>query len=335
MSQRQIRQNKTTREWVIYAPDRSKRPRDYLQKGRETRQLPFFDKSCPFCPGNEEMLPNILQQEPLPRGEAWQTRVVPNKYPALTPEASLETSTNDFYLAMPAQGTHEVIIETPRHNRDIAEMSVDEVSTIVSTYQKRYKTLMEDSVNSHVTLFRNHGAKAGTSLEHPHSQIIAVGVKPPYVQRREQVASEYYEKWNRCLYCDLLSHEMQDRRRLLSEDPFFLTFVPFAAEVPFEIWILPRVHQVDFGELTPEEITNFSSALKNALLRLRQALGDPDYNYVINTPSRSHRESASMHWFLQIRPRITTQAGFEIGSGMHINPSLPEEDATYLRGENN
>jgi UDPglucose--hexose-1-phosphate uridylyltransferase len=240
---------------------------------------------------------------------------------------------NAFYLAMPAQGSHEVIIETPRHDRDIAEMSIDAIAVIISTYQKRYETLMADTMNSHVTLFRNHGAGAGTSLEHPHSQIIAAGIIPPNVQKREQVAGEYYEKRNCCLYCDLLSHEMQDRRRLIFEDSYFLTFIPFAAEVPFEIWIMPRVHQADFGELTQLEVIEFSVALKNALLRLRRALGDPDYNYVINTPSRSNTQSECMHWYFQIRPRLTKRAGFEIGSGIHINPSLPEKDAAYLRKE--
>jgi UDPglucose--hexose-1-phosphate uridylyltransferase len=333
MSHGQIRQNKITKELVIYAPTRSERPRDYVNWDRNPKRPPSFDKECPFCPGNDDMLPGILEQVSMPRGDEWQTRVVPNKYPALTPDSRLESTKKDFYLTMPAQGAHEVIIESPRHDRDLADMSVDRVAVVISTYQKRYKTLMADTTNSHVILFRNHGVRAGTSLEHPHSQVITTGIKPPYVERREKVAREYYEKWNRCLYCDLLSHEMQDRHRLICVDPYFLTFVPFAAEVPFEIWIMPRVHQADFEELTQLEVTEFSVALKKALLCLRRALGDPDYNYVINTPGRSHRESASMHWFLQIKPRITTPAGFEIGSGMHVNPSLPEADAACLRGE--
>lgn len=330
-----MRQNRTTKEWVIYAPARSKRPRDYPRGEKTTSSSRPKDESCPFCPGNEDMLPGILHQEPSVHGEMWQTRVVPNKYPALIPETGLERTTNGFHIAMPGYGRHEVIVESPRHDLALSNLSIVETAIVIDTYQKRYRTLMEDPKICQVILFRNHGVKAGTSLEHPHSQLIAIGLVPSNIRRRQGVAQEYFDDWGRCLYCEMLTHEKHDQRRVILENASFLAFVPYAAEVPFETWIVPKMHQADFIDLSQDAFEDFSHALKGALIRLDSELGDPDYNYVINTASRSHRKSAYMHWFLQIRPRITTQAGFEIGSGMLINPSLPEEDAAYLRGENN
>jgi UDPglucose--hexose-1-phosphate uridylyltransferase len=333
MTQGQIRQNRTTKEWVIYAPARSKRPRDYVHREKAPSSPQTKDEDCPFCPGNEDMLPNILAQESLPNGKGWQTRVVPNKYPALHPDEGMERTSDGFQISMPGYGKHVVIIESPRHDVDIADLSIEALKTVIHTYQKRYRILMEEEKNNLVILFRNRGARAGTSLEHPHSQLIAVGLVPYNIRMRQQVAQEYYDDWGRCLYCDLLSHEKREQIRVILENPSFLAFVPYAAEVPYEIWIVPKMHQADFCELGTGEIDHFTSALQEVLRCLNRELGDPDYNYVFSNASRSQIKNKAMHWYLQIRPRLITRAGFEIGSGMHINPSIPEEDAARLRGD--
>jgi UDPglucose--hexose-1-phosphate uridylyltransferase len=205
------------------------------------------------------------------------------------------------------------------------------VRKVVETYHRRYLQLMEEHENSMVLIFRNHGPGAGTSLIHPHSQVIATGIVPRYVRFREEQAQKYYDEWGRCVYCDILAFEAQDRSRVLRENESFLAFVPYAAEVPFETWILPKTHQADFGSIGEGEKDQLSGMLRDILKMLYDKLNDPDYNYLINTAPRFKSGEPHIHWFLRIRPRLTTQAGFEIGSGISINPSLPEEDAEFLR----
>lgn len=326
----QIRQNKATKEWVIYAPSRSKRPKDFKQKEEGRNALPAVDKECPFCPGNEAMLPNILMELPLPGQDGWQTRVVPNKFPALTPEGDMSRDTQGIYLRMPGHGRHEVIIESPRHDQNMAEMSLEEVGTIVETYHRRYVDLMKEHGNMMAILFRNYGARAGTSLIHPHSQLVVTGMVPRYIRGREEEAQRYFDEWGRCVFCEILEFEAQDHRRVVEENDSFLAFIPFAAEAPFEIWIMPRRHRADFGDVSDEEKAELAPVLRDSLARLHRKLNDPDYNYVINTSARYRADEPQLHWYLQIRPRLTTRAGFEIGSGISINPSLPEEDAKFL-----
>lgn len=326
-----IRLNKATREWVIYAPTRRKRPQDFQKNSLEKEILPARVASCPFCRMNEEQLEPIILEMPKSDGTGWQTRVVPNKFPALTPNEHPHRHAEGIYLTMPGYGQHEVAIESPEHNLDIATMSLDAVEIIIETYHKRYIDLMATHENMMAIIFRNHGVKAGASLKHPHSQIIVTGMVPQHIRWQEQEAQRYYDEWARCLYCDILKFELQDRQRVVAENHSFVAFVPFAAEVPFEMWIIPKDHQADFGSISDLEKTDFALMLKDVLGRLYTQLNDPDYNYVINTAARYKAEEPQVHWYCQIQPRLTTPAGFEIGSGISINPSIPELDAAFLR----
>jgi UDPglucose--hexose-1-phosphate uridylyltransferase len=326
----EIRQNKATKQWVIYAPTRRKRPKDFQRRKIEKPPVPAHDKDCPFCTGNDHMLPPVILEVKDKKGQ-WMTRVVPNKFPALTPEGNLRRLNKGIYLAMQGYGHHEVIIETPFHNHQIGQMSVKEVEFIVKTYYRRYVDLMKMNENMMIIIFRNHGLRAGTSLIHPHSQIIATGMVPHHIRWREEEAQHYFDEWGRCVYCDIMNYEMQDKKRVIYEDNSFVAFVPFAAEVPFEIWIMPKEHKADFGDISDTEKSDLSCALHNILKKLYRKLNDPDYNYIINTSARYRTQEPQVHWYLQIMPRLMTRAGFEIGSGMSINPSLPEDDANLLR----
>lgn len=328
----EIRQDKTTGQWVIYAPARGKRPQDFEEQRQVEAPppLPEYDPNCPFCAGNEHRLRTIILEMTRPGSDAWQARVVPNKFPAVTPDNGTERYTEGPYLAMPGYGHHEVIVDNPYHNRDIAVMSVEEVSTLIEIYHRRYVELMSQHGNLMIIIFRNHGARAGTSLRHPHSQLIATGVVPNAIRRREEEAQRYFDQWGRNVYRDLLEYELEDRRRVVLDQKSFVAFVPFAAEVPFETWIVPKRHQADFSEATHAERGELARALRTVLGRLNEKLHDPDYNYVIHTPARYKMGEPQLQWFLQIRPRLTTPAGFEVGSGISINPSLPEEDAAFL-----
>ena len=331
MQTSELRQDKATRQWVIFAPARRKRPRDFLPDSRGKEEVPPYEEGCPFCHGNDHLLPTILYESRGADG-SWRTRVVANKFPALTPEGETRRIPRGGFLAMRGYGHHEVIIETPAHDRHPGRMSPDELEAVVETYHKRYSDLLKFEKNLMVILFRNHGKSAGTSLLHPHSQVISTGVVPHHVRWREEEARRYFDEWGRCVYCDILAEETREGRRMVLENPSFAAFVPYAAEVPFETWIVPRRHRADFGNIDDKEKKDLAAALGDVLGMFRTRLSDPDYNYVVNTAARQRAGDLPLHWYLRIRPRLVTPAGFEMGSGMSINPSVPEEDAALLRG---
>jgi len=328
----EIRQNKATKEWVIYAPGRGKRPSDFRSSEDKRLDLPQHDPECPFCPGNEEMLPPIIMETPGPNG-GWLNRVVPNKYPALSPEGNNSRYEVGPYLAMKGYGRHEVIIESPRHDVQIADMPVAEVEQLIETYHKRHLDLLNGQKNMLTLIFRNHGFQAGTSLIHPHSQIIVTGMVPAYIRWREEAAQAYFDEFGRCVYCEMIDFERKDGQRVILENETCIAFVPFAAEVPFETWLLPKRHQACFRQISDAEKGDMAAALQEVLARLRDKLNDPDYNYIINSAAQFKEGEPHLHWYLQIRPRLTTRAGFEIGSGISINPSVPEKDAAFLRAD--
>jgi UDPglucose--hexose-1-phosphate uridylyltransferase len=209
-------------------------------------------------------------------------------------------------------------------------MTAPEVEAVIETYHRRYSDLMDDHQNMMTLIFRNHGPRAGTSLIHPHSQLISTSMVPRFIRQREEEAERYFDQWGRCVFCDILAYELKHQHRVVLENPSFGVFVPFAADVPFETWVVPKRHQSDFGQISDKQKTDLASALLDILSRLYHKLNDPDYNYVVNTSPRYRAAEPQLHWYLQIRPRLTTQAGFEIGSGISINPSLPEKDANFL-----
>lgn len=326
----ELRQDKATRQWVIFSPARRRRPHDFQMPRGQKEVRHAHESQCPFCRGNERLIPEIIMEMHGADG-AWQTRVIPNKFPALVPEGDTDRYTNGIYITMNGYGRHEVVIESPFHDRHMARMSKEEVSAVIKTYHKRYVELMRQHENLQTIIFRNHGKQAGTSLIHPHSQIIVTAIVPHHVRWREEEAQRYFDQWGRCVYCDILEFEMKEQRRVVLENGSFVAFVPFAAEVPFELWIVPKTHRADFGSISDIEMHDLSVVLRAILAQLSLKLGDPDYNYIINTAARFRADEPQIHWYLHIHPRLTTRAGFEIGSGISINPSLPEDDAAILK----
>ena len=329
----EIRQNLVTDRWVIYAPERAGGPRRARTK-HPAAHLAERDPQCPFCLGNERMLPSIIFEMPSKENGLWQTRVVPDKYPVLTAETDVAGVNRGIYLVTSNYGRQEVIIESRFHNRDLPLMTHEEAEAVVETYATRHSELYntDESIES-VIIFRNHGEQAGAAILHPHSQVLATSIVPEFVSRREHIAENYFQQNRRCVLCDIVDFEESDRARLVYENSSFLSFVPFAAEVPFEVWITPKRHSPDFGLIARQEKEHFAIALQEVLQRLHDQLNDPDYNYVIHSYSRQNSIVPYLHWYLQIRPRLTMPSGFEIGSGMQINASWPEQDAKVLRQE--
>jgi len=257
---------------------------------------------------------------------------VPNRYPALTPEGDSTETYHGLYRVMKGIGRHEVIIESPHHDRPIGSLSPTEAKFVIEAYHRRYRELSANPGIRTVFVFRNHGVRAGTSLAHPHSQIIGTGLVPQSMRTRQRLALSHLKTSSRCLFCHLLEEEGHDGRRMLFQNEHFVSFVPYAAESPCEIYIVPKTHRADFGEISDNEKTGLAEALQSALACIRVKLYDPDYNFVIHSaPFADAIEAAALHWHVQIQPRLTTPAGFEMGSGVRINPSLPEADAAFLR----
>jgi UDPglucose--hexose-1-phosphate uridylyltransferase len=328
-----MRWSELTGQWVIYAPGRRDRPHPQRKDpATEDKPSPSDEKSCPFCPGHEDQLPEILYEMRGGNGSPWQTRVVPNKYPAVTCQVGVECVDDEPFRRMTAYGMHEVLIESPEHQVDLPDMAWEQIAHIWTTLITRMRIhLKNDATLQAFNFYHNHGHRAGASLSHPHAQLIATSVVPHAMRSRELIAQEYQQRHHRCLVCDLLRIEMEQADRLVCQIHHFTAFVPFAATVPYELWIVPRFHQEDFLQLTGVQKKMLSQLLITVLQALRNCLDHPAYNLILLLPSRGVAEAPYHHWSLQIHPRLTTPAGFEIASGMSINPSLPEADAQDLR----
>ena len=328
----ELRQDPTTREWAIIAPERAKRPQHMSKKGH-AEELPDWDVSCPFCPGNERQTPNEVFRLPLSNeASAWEVRVVPNRFAALSTEVSkprieegrLTRGLNGF-------GVHEVIVESPSHNTTIALMTYQQVEKILTAYQQRYNTLKRNEHLKFITIFKNHGRQSGTSLEHPHSQLVATPIMTPYYHRRFDVAVDYYADAGRCVYCDVLAEEMEKRERIVAETEQFIVFHPYASRASYENWIIPKRHCSSFGLCPEEHRAELAMVLKDSLLCLYRGLDNPAFNLMVNTTITEDEENPYYHWHIRIVPRLSMIAGFEMGSGIYINTALPEETAKFMK----
>ncbi len=330
----QLRQDRTNKEWVIIAGERAKRPHDFKKVEPKTER-PAYDKDCPFCPGNEHLTPSetlAYRRGGPPNSEGWWVRVVPNKFPALVPEGSLERKEEKgFFRMMDGVGIHEVVIGSPIHNQSTPFLDDKQTEEVLLAYRERYLALRQDERIKLIIIFKNHGIGAGTSLEHTHSQIVGTGVVPSHIRRKLEEASRYYDDHGCCVYCDLIEEELNAGKRIVMENDKFVVLHPFASRLPFETWILPKKHHASFGQISMEDSKVFGKILKAALHKLYVKLNDPDYNYVIHTAPIKDEGEDYYHWHLQIIPRLTTPAGFEMGSGIYINVAFPEETAEFLR----
>ncbi|MBI2252325.1 MAG: galactose-1-phosphate uridylyltransferase [Armatimonadetes bacterium] len=331
----ELRKNIITREWVVIATERSKRPDDFSVKKEiiKTKEEQNLEKSkCPFCPGNEHMTPpEILAYKSKNNFKGWQIRVIPNKFPALSPAGELSHNSVGIYDILNGIGVHEVIIETPEHYNDIISLSNSQMEELVSAYFERYNQLKNKFNLEHIIIFRNHGDRAGTSLLHPHSQLIATPVMPKEFWYEVEGASIYYEYEERCPYCHLLEFEDQDGERKIAENDSFIAIAFFASRYPFETWILPRIHNASFSQISMKEGNDLALILQDVLKRFYNCLGDPSYNLTLHSLLKPEKQAEAYHWHFKIIPRLTTPAGFELGTGMFINVSAPEEAAKFLR----
>jgi len=330
----QFRKHPVTHEWVVIATERGKRPSDF-QKGQEQVQRPEYSEKCPFCVGNEHQTPpEVLAYRAdgtEPNSPGWTTRVVSNKFPALQIEGGLDRGGVGMYDYMNGVGAHEVIIETTRHDLQIGNIEPELAVDAWVAAKERMIDLDRDERFKYVLVFRNHGKVAGASLEHPHSQLIALPMIPHQIKLEIEGARRFYQYHERCIFCDMIRQETNYGKRVIEDSDDFIAFSPFAPKYPFETWIMPKRHNASFTEESRDDLVGFSRMLQHTLMRISNCLNDPPYNYMLQTAPYAMEGDPQFHWYLKVIPRLTIAAGFEMGTGVYINVTSPEDAAEHLR----
>jgi UDPglucose--hexose-1-phosphate uridylyltransferase len=326
----EMRFNPITLDWVVMAPDRALRPDDFHRHAAGQIARAQHREDCPFCVGNESQTPGEISRVSAPDG-SWLVRVIPNKYSVFDATLDLQRKRQGTFRSMAAAGVHEVVVEHPRHDLELGEMDPAHLVLLLRVYRERYQVLRGNSLVESIVIFKNQGQRAGSSLEHSHSQITAAPVLSSQVCMRLQEARRFHELEGGCLYCTVLREELLAEERILETGEAFVAFMPYAALSPYHTWIFPRQHQTAFDEISDAEIEDLAGLLSRLLRRLKAAAGAPDYN--INIRSAPVGEvSGCFHWYISIVSRISQLAGFELGSGTFINSMRPERCAERVRG---
>lgn len=334
----ELRKDPIVGRWVIISTDRAKRPTDFA------REKPVLKGGfCPFCYGNESKTPpEVLAFRPNKNGgpppakdsPGWTVRAVPNKFPALGIEGSLNRQAEGMFDKMSGIGAHEVVIETPEHTATLAQLPERRIEDVLWAFRDRILDLRQDRRFKYILIFKNHGESAGASLEHSHSQLIALPILPKQVVEELEGAKQYYIFKERCVFCDIIRQETESGIRVVAENQEFLTVAPFAPRFPFETWVLPKRHESSFENSSTGMYENLARALKTLLTKADVVLDNPSYNLVLHTSPLQDPQNDHYHWHMEFMPKLTKTAGFEWGTGFYINPTPPEEAAKFLREAN-
>ncbi|UCG36827.1 MAG: galactose-1-phosphate uridylyltransferase [Candidatus Bathyarchaeota archaeon] len=321
--------------WVVIATHRKQRPRDFLGKERASREI-SNKRSCPFCPGNErETPPAVLvylksrrgivkgRDEDGVRHKDWLIRCVSNLYPAFSPPEKRES-----FKSGKAVGHHEVLIESPNHSEHPSVAKIEQLVHVINGYRDRLKDLSSRNYVRYVSIFRNHGADAGASLSHAHSQIIATPTIPRILQNELEASKSYLERDGSCAYCNILDSESGGPREVWENQRYF-AFAPSAAVHPFELWIMPKNHETTLLDFDGSSVIKLAEAMRTCLGGLSSLLNDPPYNFGFHIAPVA--DAKHYHWHLEIYPRLSIWAGFEKSTGMYINVVPPEDSARNLK----
>lgn len=326
----ELRRDPILGRWVIIARERGKRPTDFLVEDQRTK-----GGFCPLCPGHEKTTPDEVlvygRTEGPPNSPGWTLRVVPNKYPALVIEGELDKQGEGLYDRMNGIGAHEVIIECPNHDESFTYLEPERMMPTFLAFRDRIRDLSKDKRFSYVMVFKNFGQAAGASLEHSHSQLVALPILPRMVASELEGSLSYFKYKDRCVYCDIIRQEIQQDIRLVCENDKFVTLAPFAPRSPFEMWVLPREHSSAFKDQDQSSLHALSSIFSETLRRLDACIPNVPYNFVLHTQPLRSEPLEHYHWHFEIVPKLTSIAGFEWGTGFYINPMPPEDTCRFLK----
>lgn len=321
----QLRQDPVSGDWIIIAPGRAKR---YTTKKQKRLKAPI--KTCPFenpqTSGNGE--PVLLYKGK----KDWVLQIIPNKNPALiSGDVCPKIFKHGPYSIIEGVGRHDVVI-TRDHNKNFQNLSSQEANLVFKAFKERYKILTEDNCEAYISIFHNWGPKAGASVYHPHYQIISIPVIPPDIQHSLSGSLAYFKKNKKCVHCEMIKWEKKIKRRIIFENKGAIVFAPFVSREPFELRIFPKKHLPYFEETSEGDLKFVVEALQKALVKINKKLGDPDYNFFIHTAPTLNKENYKhYHWHLEIQPKISISAGFELGTGIEITVADPDEAAKILR----
>lgn len=325
----EMRKNKLTQEWVIYAVNRQKRPYEFEKKMSEKKNKAT---PCPFCRGNEEQTTQPVYQD---REQNWSIRVFPNRFPAVERECNEEIVKEDFYDNTLAIGRHEVVVDTPNHNETIEQFSLEHLKNVLTVLQDRFLSIKQTEGIKQVQIFKNAGADAGMSIKHSHWQLVGLPVVSKRQLTYENASKEYQKQHGSCMICDMILWEKEQKSRVCCETEKFIAIAPYASRFSYEVWLIPKRHIASFGELTQEEIEDLAVVMKKMLKRITELRDDISYNicFVEGSTEQVDSDKKSLHCAMQILPRIGGFAGLEFGAETYINSVLPETAAKWYRGE--
>ena len=328
----QLRQDLITGRWVAVATERARRPDSFTQAAREA--VPARDV-CPFCPGHEQMTPpEVLSYRAPgtePDGPGWWVRVVPNLYAAFKPQPEGQEQVDGLFNRRDAIGACEVLISSPDHRAAFPQLDRHQVEEIIQSYVDRFQAHRANPVIEYVLILYNHGRPAGASLEHPHSQLYAISLVPPTFAEELEGARRYALREGGCVFCRMIADERQAEARVVFENDGFVVFCPYAARTPFETWLVPKRHASALSDLQAAEKPALAEALQLTLRALAQGLNDPPFNFFIHSAPLHGDHQAVYHWHLELIPKLSIAAGFELGTGIWINVVKPEDSAAFLR----
>ncbi len=333
----ELRKDPIIGRWVIIAKERAKRPDQFSPPPEGP-----IEGKCPFCEGNEKDTPPeifAVRRSLNKDGPGWQLRVVPSIKPLLMIEGQLNRRGQGIYDMMNGIGAHEIVIETPEHIDNIADLPLEQIDKVLDIYIHRITDLGKDKRFKYVLVFKNHGWVAGGGrIKHSRSQLIATPVTPKRVKEELDGAKRYFDYHERCVFCDLIRQELDSKERLIIDIDGLIAVAPFASRFPFEVWILPKQHSCDFVDLDSACRKSLARILKIILLKLKIGLKGVPFNYIIHTaPFRRPKAGywttieEDYHWHIEIMPRLTRVAGFEWGTGFYICTLPPENAAEFLR----
>lgn len=327
-----LRRDPIIGRWVaIETKENSLHPSDYEREDH----TPRHEATCQFCPGREQHTPpevDVIRAEGThANGPGWTVRAVSNKFPALRIEGDLDKRGIGIYDISNGVGAHEVIIETPDHHKHLADLTTEEMVNVIWLYQNRSLNLAKDRRFKYIMIFKNYGESAGASVEHAHSQLIALPMIPKFVLEELEGSRAYYDDRGKCVYCDIIQQEYRDKERVIMENDSFIAFCPYVPRYPFESWILPKEHHSDFCSLSDEERLALADILKTMLVRLKNCLKDPSYNFYLHVAPVNSGDQKSFHWHIEIVPQLMREDGFEWGTGFYRVRTSPSVAAGYLK----
>ncbi len=316
----QLRKDPIVGRWTIVATERARRPAAFI----DPQPTITDQKQCLYCQGIDSQ--GIFEFKGV--------KVINSSSPILDERKPFERRGQGLYDVAYSYGRHEIVVETPLHIANMADLPLKQVKAVVQTYASRMQTHRKDPFIEYILAYKNYGEAAGSrNIGHARSQIMAVPVLPMRVKDKISGAEKYFDYHERCLFCDMISQELKAKERVVAENEHFVAITPFASRFPFETWILPKNHHGDFADGINGYEDALAAMMKDILMRLKIGLNDPAYNYMIQTSpvKRPSSFKGDYHWHMEVMPRLTRVAGFERGTGFYICPIPPEMSAAFLR----